>query len=184
MDPLEGRQALIEVHNILLDLKITHFLILGTALGAYRDNGFVPGEKDIDIGFLAEKFYWQAGRIVDRLINVGFECRTVNKPFEKCRAIKANRGSVKLDLVAYILWKDKRFCTSSIEEYSIVHDRKMLERYEEVRLFNETFLIPSPIEQYLELEYGPDWRVPQNDNRSRTRVYGFRRSEGIPDDYF
>jgi hypothetical protein len=67
--------------------------------------------------------------------------------------------------------------------YSIVHDRAMVENYDQVTLFGRTFNVPHPIEDYLRLEYGDDWRTPREDHISRTRIYHYVRDEGIPDDY-
>ena len=56
MNKEEGRERLLELGEILDRVEVSYFLILGTALGAYRDKGFVPTERDIDIGFLYEDF--------------------------------------------------------------------------------------------------------------------------------
>lgn len=94
---------------------------------------------------------------------------------------------VHADLVSYARYQGKRFASAPIDPvnvprpYCIVHNASMLETYQEVELFGRTFKIPSPIEVYLESEYGPDWRIPKEDHVSRTRVYGFL--EKFPDAY-
>lgn len=186
MDKKVGKCCLLDVHDILSDLQINFFLILGTALGAYRDRGFTPTEKDIDLGFLYEDFSSRFIEIAARLNHYKFDARLVSKPFRVCRVIVATRGEVKIDLVSYVLWKDKRFCSNSdpkTKAYSIVHRREMIEQYEEIQLFDRWFQVPCPIKDYLELEYGPDWKTPQQDHRSRTRVYGYRKSEGLSVEY-
>jgi len=186
MDKEEAQRCLLEAHDILRSLEVPHFLILGTALGAYRDKGFTPLADDIDIGFLQEEFEPAAPNIARSLIRLGYEVHTVNRPFLACRAIKATRRGVKLDMVAYWPWKGKRFCTSGdprAKPYSIVHTRDMLETYDTVELFGQVFQVPYPIEEYLHLEYGSAWRIPLPTHLSLTRVYGFCEKEGITNDY-
>ena len=48
MDHAEGERALIDINTLFHYRRIPFFLIQGTALGAYRDNGFSQYEKDID----------------------------------------------------------------------------------------------------------------------------------------
>ena len=185
MDKVEGRQSLLDVCGVLGSLKARYFLILGTALGAYRDKGFTPTEQDIDLGFLQEDFALIAGDIANSLIKSGFEISSINRPFSRCRAIVARRNDIKIDMVGYILWKNFRFCPNSdpkTHAYAIVHERKILENYEPVKLFGVTFSVPSPIERYLELEYGEDWRTPKEDHVSRTRQYDFLEQWKIPND--
>lgn len=186
MDKVKGRECLLKVRTILTELDVDFFLILGTALGAYRDKGFTPTEKDIDLGFLYEEFAKHVGDIARSLILNGFDVRSVSYPFRRCRVLVAHHEGVKVDLVSYVPRGDKRFCSNSDQKtkpYSIVHSREMLERYEPIQLFGKEFLVPSPIEKYLKLEYGEDWRTPRQDHKSRTRHYFYRKEQGIAEDF-
>lgn len=185
MDKAEGKASLLEIHCVLKDIVgIQHFLIQGTALGAYRDHGFTPTEVDIDIGFLWEDFHTKAHDIASALTVLGYVVEVFNRPFTKPRTVKAVKGTVKVDLVSWIPWKDKRF-TANLDPaitYSLVHDKELMENYEEVIVFGTRFLVPCPIEEYLRREYD-DWKTPRFDHRSRTRVAHFRDKEGIPNDF-
>lgn len=185
MDKETGREILLDIRDSISYCRIPFFLVMGTALGAYRDHGFVPNEKDIDVGILYEHFQSKYALLVQELERVGFTCRQASKPFDSVRGIKAKRDDIKVDIVTYVPWKDKRFCANGDPalSYAIVHDRSQLETYEEVIVFNRSFLVPSPIERYLELEYGSDWRTPKNDSKSRTRVKNFVEKNKIPHDY-
>lgn len=187
MDKEAGRQCLLEAAGILEKLEVLYFLIQGTALGAYRDKGFTPTEADIDFGFLQEHFGPRAGDVAKAFIEAGFDVRSFSLPFSRCRLLVVQRYGVKIDMVSYLLWKDKRFAATPVhpsvpDRYCIVHHRNMLETYELIGLFGHGFRVPSPVEEYLRLEYGDDWRTPREDHVSRTRVYGFLEKEGIPSD--
>lgn len=183
MDHEKGKHFLLEISGILDNLLIPYFLLQGTALGAYRDRGFTPTERDIDIGILIEHF--KAGEICKALIeaNYAVETRDRHSPFCFAHTIVVYKDGIKADLVglhqATIAGKRYRFtCTPDnprevLEPYCIVHQADRLENYEKVSIFGKTFNVPSPIEDYLLLEYGKDWRTPKEDHESRTRVYGF-----------
>lgn len=186
MDKEVGRKILLEAAGLLDALEVPFFLMQGTALGAYRDHGFTPTELDIDFGFLQENFSHRAREIVLAFASNGFTIHLIDAPFSKIRTIVAAKEGAKIDMVSFMLWKDRRFASSPVDPvnvlrpYSIVHARQMLETYEPIELFGRTFNAPSPIEKYLELEYGPDWRTPRQDHISRTRIYDFHEVEGIP----
>jgi hypothetical protein len=171
-------------------LRVPFFLMQGTALGAWRDGNFVPTERDVDLGILIEDF--DAASICEVLIrrNVEVETWRRHSPFHFCHTIVAYTAGAKADLVGLHRWKDRRFtCTPDdpvnvLEPYAIVHDAALLETYQPVRLFGRTFNVPSPIETYLGREYGPHWRTPADDHISRSRIYRYLTTEGMPDDFF
>lgn len=182
-----GKVCLFRAADILESLGVPFFLMQGTALGAYRDRGFVPTERDVDFGVLIENMIHAAGQIAMALVNDGCEIESWGRPFGRIRTIVAKIGGAKIDIVGFHKWNGKRFGTSPENQwvptpYSIVHDAALLENYQQIELFGRTFNIPSPIETYLEREYGADWRTPKDDHVSRTRIYNFTRDNGITDD--
>lgn len=185
MNKEEGRICLLDVATVLDQLDVPFFLLQGTALGAYRDGGFTPTERDIDLGFLQEEFTPKAGDMAKEFVQRGYEVRTINYPYNVCRVIKLKRNGIPVDLTSYILYDNReRFCCNSdpkTKQYAIVHKRGMLENYQPLLLFGERFLVPTPITEYLELEYGPEWCTPKLDHVSRTRRYGFLPAKGLPD---
>ena len=181
MNKANGEKMLHELHRILSGEKC--FLIQGTALGAYRDKGFCPSEADIDIGFLQETLRSGGANICKSLILDGFEVKTVNEPFNNLRAIRAFKYGVKADLNGFMLHNGKRFCNSNLQDYAVVFEREVLENTKKIKLFGDVWSIPTDTEKYLELEYGKDWRTPQADSVSRSRVYGFIKEQGITNDF-
>lgn len=191
MDKEIGREVLLEVAGVLDEMGVPFFLMQGTALGAYRDGGFVPLERDIDFGVLIEHFGPAAGELADRLESIEYGIRKIVEPFTVARTIVAAKSGVKVDIVGFMLWKDDtRFTATPLDEFSvgprpwaILHRREFLENYETVEMFGHPFNVPSPIEDYLESEYGPDWRTPKDDHISRGRVYHFIRDNNLPADF-
>ena len=187
MDKEKGKDLMLLVADVLDHLNIPFFLMQGTALGAYRDGGFVPTERDIDFGILQEHFDPPA--VAELLIQKGCEIEVWGLPFNKARIIVAKKWGCKCDVVGMIKWKKVRF-TSTLRRprgpnppYSLVHEAVLVENYEQVEAFGRKWNLPSPIETYLEREYGPEWRIPQDNHVSLTRKHNFILNEGIPDDH-
>jgi len=188
MNKQAGRLALFAIADILESLEIPFFLMQGTALGAHRDASFVPAEKDIDLGILQEHLSPASLPLLESLIRNGCDTETFSEPFSCIRTIVAYIHNVKVDLVGMAAWGDCRFTATPVrpwvrEHYALVHDAQIIDTLEPIELFGRSFWVPSPIETYLEREYGPGWRVPADDHVSRTRVYNFLAKEGIPHDF-
>lgn len=188
MNKEAGRACLFELADILEVLNIPFFLMQGTALGAHRDKGFVPAEKDIDLGILQEHLTPRSHELLNSLIAHGFDTETFSEPFDQIRTLVAFKYNAKTDLVGMTRWKDYRFTATPVrpwvmDHYALVHDAKIIETQEPIEMFGRTFMVPSPIETYLEREYGPGWRTPADDHVSRTRVQDFLTKENIPRDY-
>lgn len=185
-----GRRLLRELAELLSTAGVPYFLMQGTALGAYRDQDFTPTELDVDLGALAEYFVPKTAILKDLLELTGFGVELISAPFRRVRTIVAHKYGVKADLVSWARWKDRRFASSPVDPvhvprpYCIVHEAAQLETYQLVELFGRPYYVPSPVEQYLAREYGPDWRTPREDHISRTRIYNYVQAEGMPDDVF
>lgn len=191
-----GKACLFEITELLEGHSIPYFLMQGTALGAYRDKGFVPTEKDIDIGVLQEHFHFlDVHDLLSDMTDQGFDIECFTMPFTLPRTvagfkrydINGAKHMAKVDIVAFTKWKDTRFASApirnDIEPYCIVHDANILEEYRKITLFGKEFNIPKDIETYLMREYGVGWKIPKEDHISRTRIYNYIQIEGIPHDY-
>lgn len=124
----------------------------GTALGAYRSGDFIPGDSDIDLGMWATdrrkairvlrqlgKFslpnHGQPGTLVDGTVPVGIHLHEIH-------------GST----VVYPLGRKAQI--------GYCFPMELFQKLHPVELCGRRVLMPSPPERYLELHYGPDWRVP------------------------
>lgn len=186
-DRKKARDDLFVLADTLEAYKVPFFLIQGTALGAFRDGGFTPTEKDIDIGVLRENLPLHLFQFVAGHLNLlGYDTETVCAPFRGPRTLVVHMTGCKADVVSFMRHGGDRFAASPVrdwlkEPYCIVHEAELLEPpYRSVVLFGRKFNVPDPIEKYLEAEYGPDWRVPKEDHVSKTRRYDYLNKEGVP----
>jgi len=187
MDKRVGREVLLELSVILDVCGIPFYLLHGTALGAYRDNGFVPAEKDIDLGILYEDLHEKVPMLLSALRKNKFNYETFVKPFNHPRIIVVSKRNVHADLVSLFRWKDYRVdhtpISTNFEPFCFVHKARLVENYQDVKMFGRTFRIPSPIEEYLQDEYGPNWRTPTDSFEHFNKVYDFLENEGVPADW-
>ena len=156
-----AQSILLEQASIFDQLGLPFFLIQGTALGAHRDNGFVPNEKDIDFGFLQEDFTPKADRLAIALENTGYTVNRCARPFRQVRTIKTLKNGIRTDLVSYMKWKDKRFTHNTdpkTKPYAIVHDAILLENYQTANVFGRDFNVPAPIENIISPREYDDWK--------------------------
>jgi phosphorylcholine metabolism protein LicD len=179
MDHECGERLILAIANILDSLRVPYFLIQGTALGAYRDQGFTPTEKDIDIGFLQENMSsYTALSLVSLVTNtLHLDVEVFVKPMTVSRTFVIWGDGAKLDLVGFSKKNNQRYTIIPVrpwitEPYALVHEATILETYEKVSVWGREWDVPSPIETYLKREYGNQWLVPVEDHVSRTRVYG------------
>jgi hypothetical protein len=174
MNHVAGSKMLVEIHDIMKALSIPHFLI--------------------DIGVLYENFKQKTvTNLVGALLMTGFDVEQFMMPFTRVRTVVAFKRYgdhiVKADIVGWIKWGNDRFTTGPVrnyceKSYALVHEAEMLESYTpSIELWGRVFNLPAMIERYLLIEYGPDWRTPKDDSRSRTRVYNYLELENIPEDY-
>lgn len=154
-----------EAKDILGRLRVPFFLFLGTALGAYRDQCFCPGdEDDVDFG-IHDKFFPRVKEIISAFKEAGFEMKQAWVPKDEVAPeICFTRGGCKIDLFFITSDKDRSYWrfyqNPGATEYKTKGiSSKYFDRFESVNFFDMDFNIPSPIEDYLEDNYG-DWKTP------------------------
>lgn len=187
--PKWGKVLLLETKPILDQVlgPDNWFLMLGTALGAYRDKGFVPTEEDIDVGVILKDRNVSLESLLTRFVQSNFcKVEIVIAPFSICRILYVHKYQIKMDIVGWLAFNEELFAATPVEPehvlkpYCLVHSRKVLSPpYRKIELFGEEFNVPQDIEKYLELEYGTDWRTPKEDHISRTRIYSYLSKNGI-----
>ena len=153
--PVEAKECLLKVKDIFDKHGITFWLVGGTLLGAVRDGGFIPWDKDIDLAIYADDApklkqpileMQQFGLEVIRTNNID-NSFTVRRNMI-CIAFANNRRYRK------IMWRWWRFY-EPFDAYTELMPWPFLDT---------EFLIPAKYEQYLKVHYGPwgDWRLPNN----------------------
>jgi len=143
MDENEAKQVLFKFADIADSLGITYFLASGTCLGVVRDNSFIPGDNDVDVGVLCDKN--KLLKLYNELVKVfrfGSAWYDPNKNRKVIYVLHFWQNRVLLDI----------FCTFPEEE------KKFFNSFDEVTFLGRKFNVPHPVDSYLTSHYG-NWRV-------------------------
>lgn len=168
IEPLSGKQPdkpLARAFPAITGLGFKAWLSAGTALGFYRDGGFIPHDTDLDIGVYAlwmdQTLPHRIAVLVSTLVSLGFSpLLSVYHANQPMQLAFYDEQKIIIDLNFFyegiengilvncgtggILRKPVRFAqTESWEHLGIVYQ------------------LPTPIEEYLLLRFGPDWRTPK-----------------------
>ena len=144
-------KCLFEFQDICDELEIKTILLIGTCLGFHRDGTYCKGDFDLDIGVFCSKR--KLIDLFDKLKEKGFEQRECwqNQGWE------LNQHFVKYDSLL-----DVHFQYLKDEE-------QFFENLDTIEYKGRTFNIPSPVEDYLILQYGGDWKTPKAGIGCRSR---------------
>jgi phosphorylcholine metabolism protein LicD len=142
------------VARVFKKLELPLFLCYGTALGAYRDNDFLPEEKfDIDLGTFGKENRFAVWKI---LKEKGFTSRARKVEIEKYGYLPIKRN-VMIDLFFF----EEDGNSYAMGETKCANLPKQFSTLKEITFLGHKYLAPSPIEEYLIDCYG-DWKNPDN----------------------
>lgn len=144
------------------------FLLYGTALGAYRDGKFLPGDDDLDVGsFDIEK----RDEVANHLRSMGFAVSTgwdENYPghWRESQMIHADHH-VHVDAFFFRNTEEGFVASRGVEEEPFVKlPPNTSKDFQQVSLYNEQFNVLSPIEEHLAFFYD-DWRNPKKKDHGK-----------------
>ena len=154
------KNNLIDITKVLNNHSIPSFLLFGTLLGIVRDNDFINGDLDVDIGVIIpggiDLNAWF--KIFKNLEQLGFTLRRAGTS----SVITLDRG-FGLD----IWWVFKKWDENKKSYYGIrgwngefVYPVQNFDALSDITWQNKTFKIPFNPELYLETTYGKDWKIP------------------------
>ena len=176
-----AKRLLFDTADILEERGVPFLLACGTALGAYRHNGFIPWDNDVDIAVKYELIAPQMNDIALRLRALKYKVNVKTAVYAMPRILKIDGNDCHMDVAAYFQDAGQRFCSASgKQDYSVIHPESMFEQKEQLFFCDRKFFVPTPIEEYLTEHYGPDFRVPKDGlaaSKSQCRVYKFRPGE-------
>ena len=157
---------LLDVAEILDEVKLKFWITKGTALCVIRDKDWIPWDDDVDLDTMMEDFLPKYDLIKELLIKKGFLLRSTRPRDPKFAKISTFRGESPFKgqkVTIRPLYLDKNFKNNAY---------RLRQKYKYPRIYYESknqikvlfkgryFNIPSPPEKFLEYAYGKDWRTP------------------------
>jgi phosphorylcholine metabolism protein LicD len=136
--------------------KVKHWITDGTLLGFYRDGGLIKGDKDIDIGIMIEDL---PSNIHYLLKKEGLSLLRENGTKENGLEYTYTRKGANLDIFFFYYEKDYVWHANWLGSERIRFKYPIFELKKE-KFGSREFWTPKNIEEYLELKYGKNWRIP------------------------
>jgi len=179
------------VKQILDKEGVPFFLAYGTALGAYRDKEFLPGDDDIDLGVIEpidlktrKKIGWMMYDIgfkpADVMFNV-FGRMEINDAgyngTEETGIIVANRN-ISLTIFFFKHEEDKYVCYPRIGAYPLMGFPDRFGKFEKVKFKGTKFNVPSPTEEYLDWVY-EEWDNPLKRDHGKLYYQAFPEKKQV-----
>lgn len=169
-------QTFLDTKEILDQAGIKFWLVDGTALGAVRDGGFIPYDTDIDLRVLS--IDWDFSLMFRKFRDIGFRCKkSINPKLYEDKpsgAVFHGRG-IRVDICSIYHYppEDLSICLAGRPVAGItVHPARLFRGDYFVEFLGIKARVPNPPEEYLNLHYGEDWKIPAKAKRwkGNTRI--------------
>jgi hypothetical protein len=169
-------KALLEANNLILEMGIKPILLFGTCLLLYRDKGKLnPLDWDVDFGILAEDLSKLDEKI---FLNNGWTDYKLKRDIPKwrkedgteseenaVRTISFRKFGVRVDIDIIYLSKCEKYRYvlkgRKREKFVSSGDASWFNNFNKIEYRGVYYNIPCHVEQYLESQYGKDWKTPK-----------------------
>ncbi|GAI14635.1 unnamed protein product [marine sediment metagenome] len=174
MDIKAAKQTFLDIKKILDQAGIKFWLSDGTALGAVREARIISYDRDIDLRALPTE--WDFPILFKKFENEGFRCvKSINPKLYKDKpsgSVIFKRG-IKTDigLNYYYPPEDLTVILAGRPLALItVVPAKFFRGDHFVEFLGVKARIPNPPEEYFEMHYGKDWKIPKNERYWKANI--------------
>lgn len=155
-----ARENILILRDILKNKNLRWGLIFGTLLGAVRENNFIAHDEDVDI-FI---FYEDKNKILDLIYKFkkfGFEVAR----YEKNSLFSIIRNNEYID---FYFFKKTLFGRRCLDYFV---PKSFFKRKAKIKFFNKYFPTLNNVHEYLEFQYGKDWKVPKKNSHAKPNIF-------------
>ena len=163
-------ECLIDMHKILTENNIEFFLTCGTLLGQYRNDDFISYDTDIDFGIFSRHFHERIKYLVLSSNKFNLQYRILGSPKDSLEYKFWHKNGYSIDLFFYYPVNENNddfyfhasfygICDTKKEGYCKWGNH--IRGLKQITFKNRLFNIPINVEEFLEENYGKDWRIPK-----------------------
>ncbi|MFP6814119.1 MAG: LicD family protein [Pseudomonadales bacterium] len=157
MNVRDGERLLRESKQIFDKHGVAFFLRQGTCLGAVRDHALIPWDDDLDLGSIIDMHGFTEsliGPTVESFRENGCYVEVLEEGLYT--AVKIFKYRIRID------WQCYRVVKGTIAHYpGVPFPISLFTELSDVDFLGDTYLVPSPPEEYLRYKYGPAWKTPK-----------------------
>jgi hypothetical protein len=140
-------------------LGIKLFASYGTLLGCYRDGRLIPGDDDFDVSFVTsatspEELKAEVSEVIRALLRAGFDTRVAVDG----RMFHLRVGSLVLDVNPVWFYDGRAW---AFDAHAL--GREVFDSVDSLTVAGVEVFIPGKAAEFLQENYGPDWRTPRSD---------------------
>jgi phosphorylcholine metabolism protein LicD len=155
--PIDLEKCCIMIESLQLNYRLTD----GTILGIYRDGRLIPHDNDIDVDVLVSE-----NLDTDKIHSLFFlnNFRLGRKVYYKGNIQQlAYFNKTTNDIFDMIFWypEGNRVVNYSERNFERSQDIKYFNLNCQVQFQGRSYPAPAPLEEWLVMRYGKDWRVPK-----------------------
>lgn len=158
-------ENLVELHKVLNNFGIRHWLSHGTMLGVNRDHNFIPWDDDVDIGLdFSQRNQMQP--VIEELRRKGFYVppSDPSKPIDKDNAPYYDLVAIKNGEKIEGWFFEKKGNEYIYDEgrcgRDLAHPAHFYDTLGSINFKGVMFNTPHNVENYLIMMYGPGWHIP------------------------
>jgi len=159
MDLANAEKLLREAKEVFAEHGVIFFLRQGTCLGVVRDHALIPWDDDLDLGSIIDMHGF-----TEDLIEPAVESFRANGCYVEIShdglfiTVKIMKYRIRID------WQCYRVVKGTIAHYpGVPFPVSLFTELREVGFIGDTYLVPSPPEEYLRYKYGSNWRTPKQE---------------------
>jgi len=151
-----------EFCDVLKELDINYRISDGTILGLYRGGEFIAHDNDIDVEIIGNN---KINQIITLFRSKGMKLgrkAIYNKKIQQL--VFYSKEHIIFDIVVWHLNEnDGRLYNYSERDYERVQNAKYFQKdkMEYIEFKGHKYPMPTPIEEWLEMRYGSDWKTPK-----------------------
>lgn len=154
----DALENLKDIYNICNQLKISVFPFAGTLLGIIREDDFIAHDEDMDFAIKLNDY---SPNLIEELLKNDFKFELSLGKLEKCYELRFRKRNIQVDF--FLMYDKKDYeCAYSYDNKGNIYEG----RYNKFNLINYNFKgitikIPNNPENFLEQQYGVDWKIPK-----------------------
>lgn len=185
MNEQNAKRFFFEMDDIFNKVGLRYFLFLGTLLGAIREKRFIPLDIDFDIGVFQEEFAEKSKKLFGLFEKRNFKPKW-KTPNARCKknnivtGLRIYKGGVMkgfknkemhCDICCFIKHKDCRYYPRDGSNLLLAYPAKTIGELKEIDFYGRKIKVPFYAEEFLELTYGKDWRIPHKEFQPESGIY-------------